>query len=560
MRMSIGHKLAAVIVLPAVVAAALSVFALVEARLEHARFAEIESYSNMSLKTDDLTEAVQAIVIAADSVTIESDRVAAKALLVDLKRQVATLDTIETRFFAAVGDTASRDNRTQIALRLTDFKSYQTDTAELGLTISPQAAQIQANDPATVSNRESMVASIQSIKADLSARIGVERAKIAALQKRVVSLLITVPCIAILLSLLLATWFVRTQIRIPLDGLKTCMAALAGGRLDSVVSWPGRTDEIGEMASALTVFRNALLARRNAADVDRDRSASEARRADGIVDMARIFETRALDIMRDLTASVALMDGAANDVATTSNPTLDEARTVWQAAEDATAILTSVSSAATELSRSAAHICSRVEATHAAARDALEEAEASGAKIETLIEAAAAIGGATGLIDSIARQTNLLALNATIEAARAGEYGRSFAVVAGEVKSLALQTAGATAQINSQIGMIQEASAVTAKVMQQVRDALSAVNAIAANVAQSTRAQGQSSETIAESLVCATTRARIVSESIGAVNGAAIANGGRASELKAKAMHHGEQAARLKAVIVDFVEDVRAVA
>jgi len=68
-------------------------------------------------------------------------------------------------------------------------------------------------------------------------------------------------------------------------------------------------------------------------------------------------------------------------------------------------------------------------------------------------------------IETIARKTNMLALNATIEAARAGDAGRSFAVVAAEVKKLAHDTRSATSQIASTIGeLTREAGAVTAEI------------------------------------------------------------------------------------------------
>ena len=62
-------------------------------------------------------------------------------------------------------------------------------------------------------------------------------------------------------------------------------------------------------------------------------------------------------------------------------------------------------------------------------------------------------------IETIARKTNMLALNATIEAARAGDAGRSFAVVAAEVKKLAHDTRAATSQIASTIGELTREAA-----------------------------------------------------------------------------------------------------
>lgn len=68
-------------------------------------------------------------------------------------------------------------------------------------------------------------------------------------------------------------------------------------------------------------------------------------------------------------------------------------------------------------------------------------------------------------IEQIAETTNILALNATIEAMRAGDQGRTFAVVANEVKTLASETRRATDEISRTIDMLGvEAETVIEKI------------------------------------------------------------------------------------------------
>ena len=109
-----------------------------------------------------------------------------------------------------------------------------------------------------------------------------------------------------------------------------------------------------------------------------------------------------------------------------------------------------------------------------------------GERMAGFAEAMTQVQKVSSTIEGIAYKTNMLALNATIEAARAGESGRSFAVVAAEVKKLAHDTRAATSEIAATVASLtHEAEAVTSEIetgVSRSREAQSGFAAITTTV------------------------------------------------------------------------------
>jgi methyl-accepting chemotaxis protein len=147
-------------------------------------------------------------------------------------------------------------------------------------------------------------------------------------------------------------------------------------------------------------------------------------------------------------------------------------------------------------------------------------------------------------IETIARKTNMLALNATIEAARAGDAGRSFAVVAAEVKKLAHDTRSATSQIASTIGeLTREASAVTSEIktgVERSRAAQAGFGQISVTVKEVTEIVGmvdRQTEGIAHSTSLIQTSVDRVKAGLSEFAGDARDNGGQLVEAQKRLSH-----------------------
>ena len=90
--------------------------------------------------------------------------------------------------------------------------------------------------------------------------------------------------------------------------------------------------------------------------------------------------------------------------------------------------------------------------------------------IQRLAENSTRIENIVSVINDITKRTNLLALNASIIAAQAGEYGKSFGVVADEIRNLSLQTGHSTGEITSIIEEIMSESKTAANNIRTSRD------------------------------------------------------------------------------------------
>jgi methyl-accepting chemotaxis protein len=358
------------------------------------------------------------------------------------------------------------------------MKEADRVSTEVNGKLSTEVAQAMA------ALRTAQAGTLNAIQSSIEARIGSS-----------ITIALITSTVALALGLFLA-WFIGRGISRPVVSLTSTMESLANGNLESEVSGVDRGDELGQMAKAVLVFRDAGLekVRLEAQAAEQRREAEEERRknaeaqaktaqeqaavvqhlAQGLKSLSegdltfRLtdgFTETYLQIrddfntaMTQLQETISAIATSAREVASASGEISGGSTDLSQRTEEQAASLEETSASMEEISATVKKNAENAQQANQFAVGTREVADRGGAVVAQAVSAMARIEESSrkisdiiSVIDEIARQTNLLALNAAVEAARAGEAGRGFAVVASEVRSLAQRSSQAAKDIKDLI-------------------------------------------------------------------------------------------------------------
>ncbi|MDH2344898.1 methyl-accepting chemotaxis protein [Bradyrhizobium sp. SSUT77] len=347
----------------------------------------------------------------------------------------------------------------------------------------------------------------------------------------------------------------------PIVRMTGTMQTLATGDLAADIPFAHRQDEVGSMAGALLVFKQAAVdnARLREEQLRKEQEAALAKRG-ALHQMAETVERETGRSVDTASAATQGVERAASGLSDIARSLSAQSQAVAAASTQALGSSQTVSAAAEELSASIREIATQVARTSTVTKSAVAGREQARSTIQALAGSVKKIAEVSDLIGGIAGQTNLLALNATIEAARAGEAGRGFAVVAAEVKSLSDQTAKSTEEITRLIAEIQASTQAAVDAVETMGGHIVEIDGVATSVAAAMEEQDAATREITRSISESASAAKEVSAKIGDVSRDAASVNERAAEVRQAIAGMATNLEQLRSVVVRTVRESTAAA
>jgi len=379
-------------------------------------------------------------------------------------------------------------------------------------------------------------------------------AELAASWQR--SLLLSVAIVLASIAFLILLF--RRLVSAPLARIIAQLVELARAHGDVSFSNRSEENEIVQMAQAVRVFRDAIDEKeRIEAEQARIEEDLREEKRQTMERLARHFDRSVKAIVTSVSTASTQLQETAKSMSSNADHNNRQSTAVATASEQSSMNVQTAATATEELSSSVKEISRQILDSNRVATRAADAAEEIDTTVQDLARAAEKISQIVEFINKIARKINLLALNAAIEAARAGDAGKGFAVVAQEVKNLAKQTAKATGEIATQVDEVQAATGRTVEATQGIQDIIKRITDNSAAIAAAIEEQDSSTQEIARSVQEAAAGTHVVSQSIEEVRQVAGETGASAAQVLEAAQNLSGQSSQLNREIEAFLEGLR---
>jgi methyl-accepting chemotaxis protein len=225
------------------------------------KIGQYENASDRAFLGEHLNRQVTAVVMEARGIYASRDAEGAAKFADGIGKELDEIDATLGKWRPLVPE-AQLAAFEAVVSRAAEFRGFRTETARLGTQVSIEAANEQGNNESNRANRKAFQQEIDAVVQTDRENLETIKTDIAAFQTMMLIMVLGTVGVGLAVGGGVAFYTATNQLSRPIQNVTNTMNQLAGGNLDAEVPYAGRKDEIGEMAAAVSVFRqNAITMR-----------------------------------------------------------------------------------------------------------------------------------------------------------------------------------------------------------------------------------------------------------------------------------------------------------